>query len=132
MALNTTVGWISGDDVRVLIASGLGVSGYGVSQIQVDMNYLGEMVPDAVGYVQDLLDQYDVAQSGLSGLNNSSEGKVLTKADVLEWVPVNAANAYSFEKEIMRIQGLLRQYFSFSVLFGGVNGGVMGSSLVRS
>lgn len=132
MTLNTSLGWSSGDDVRVLVAAGLPVGLYQVGQIQDDMNYLGLNVPSVVAPIIDLLDQFDTIQEKLVELNLSSEGRVLKKVDVLEWATgVDAGNAYGPERELMRIRGLLYQYFASSVLFGGqLHGGV--TPLIRS
>lgn len=127
--LDLTLGWSSGDDIRVLIAGGLSVSSYTVNQIRADMNGLGELSEDAVTSVLDLLDEYDIAQQNMKALNNDSSGKVLIKADVLEWKAIEAGSGYSPEREIGRIRALLNQYFSMSPLFGGFS---MGSPLVRS
>lgn len=130
MTLDTSLGWIAGDDLRVLVAAGLSVGGFQVEQIRSDMNYLGGIAPDAVGFVQDLLDQYDVVQTRMNELNMSSESRVLKKADVLEWEVSGIGMTYGPERELGRIRELLAQYFSFSVLFG-VSGNV-GTVLIRS
>jgi hypothetical protein len=121
MALNLGLGWVDGDDLRVLIAAGLPVSGYSISRIQGDMNTLGEMTPGAVSVVRGLLTQYEVMQSSIASLNSSSKGKVLVKADVLEW-EADGANAFGPYQEVSRIRGLLGQYFGFSLLFGEADG----------
>lgn len=130
MSLNTELGWSYGDDVRVLIASGLPVGVYQVSRIQQDMNYLGEEVPSAVSPIIDLLDAYDTAQAKLTSLNETSEGRVLTKADVLEWAVTAAGTSYSPERELERIRGLLYQYFALSTLFTPSTS--TGTALIRS
>lgn len=130
MALDTTLGWIPGDDLRVLVAVGLPVGGYQLQQIRVDMNYLGGIAGDAVGLVQDLLDQYDATQLQLNTLNAASESRALKKADVLEWEILGPGVTYGPERELARIRGLLGQYFAFSPLFGGLSAG--GTALIRS
>ena len=117
MALNTELGWSSGDDIRVLIASGLPVGVYQIQQVRNDMNYLGEIAPDVVSPIIDLLDAYDAAQSKMSSLNATSEGRILTKVDVLEWAVAAPGSTYSPERELERIRGLLCQYFALSPLF---------------
>jgi hypothetical protein len=121
MALNTTLGWSSGDDTRVLVASGLSVGVYQIKQIQADMNYLGANIDGFVSNVLDLLDAYDTIQTKLSSLNNESDGKVLIKADVLEWSQAEAGRTYSPERELQRIMTLLAQYFASSPLFSGIS-----------
>lgn len=117
MALDTTLGWATGDDSRVLLAAGLGIGVYQIRQIQADMNYLGEKIDGFVSNVQDLLDAYDDIQVKLSELNQDSEGKVLIKADVLEWAVKAPGMTYSPERELDRISSLLYQYFGSSPLF---------------
>ena len=131
MVLDSTLGWVTGDDLRVLIASGISVSGYNLGQIRVDMNYLGEISPEAVCNVQDLLDGYDEVQGRMNELNSNSESRVLKKADVLEWEVGEIGSVYGPERELGRIRELLSQYFGFSVLFGS-NSGNGSIRLVRS
>jgi hypothetical protein len=130
MALNLLLGWIAGDDLRVLVGAGLPVGPYAIQQIRVDMNYLGDIAQDAVYAVQDLLDQYDAVQVRMNELNISSESRVLKKADVLEWEVSDIGTTYGPERELGRIRGLLSQYFSFSPLFSGM--GTIGTALIRS
>lgn len=124
MALNLGLGWVDGDDLRVLIAAGLPVSSYAISRIQGDMNTLGEMMPDAVTAVRGLLTQYEVTQSSIASLNSSSKGKTLIKADVLEWETGGAGSTFGPYQEVTRIRGLLAQYFGFSLLFSEGDGSV--------
>ncbi len=128
--LNTAAGWINGDEVRVLIASGLLISVYHKEQIIVCMNQLAEISPALVGPIQDLLDQFETAQANMTALNSSGSGKTLIKADVLEWEAGQPGSNYSPEREIGRIQGLLYQYFGSCPLYGGGFGGYM--ALIRS
>jgi hypothetical protein len=131
MTLNTSLGWSSGDDTRVLLAAGLGLGVYQSRQIQVDMNYLGEKIDGFVCNVIDLLDAYDDVQVKLSQLNQDSEGKVLIKADVLEWAVKPIGMTYSPERELERISSLLYQYFASSPLFNqGDNSNI--TTLLRS
>lgn len=131
MSLNTELGWSIGDDVRVLVASGLPVGVYQLGQIQRDMNVLGMQAPQIISPVLDLLDQYDVAQARFQELNQTSDGRVLVKVDVLEWEASKAGGGYSPEKELARIRELLYQYFAGSVLFSqDAIGGV--TQLIRS
>lgn len=116
--LNTTYGWSQGDQVRLLIASGLGIGGYQIDQITVSMNELGSISTDAVSAVLDLIDQFELAQSKLTELNSDSSGRILVKADVLEWEQAKTYNNYSPQLEINRIRTLLGQYFSMCPLYG--------------
>lgn len=131
MALNTEAGWSDGDDIRVLIAAGLPVGPYQVRQIQGDMNYMGSQFPQAIPAVLDLLDAWDTAQQQMISLNESSESRVLTKVDVLEWTVSAPGLSYSPERELDRVRMLLAQYFGFSDLFAFAEGGSQ-TSLVRS
>lgn len=115
--LNTELGWSVGDDIRVLITAGLPLGKYQVDQIRLDMNYMGENFPEAVSPVIDLLDAYDTAQQQLATLNETSESRVLTKVDVVEWKVSQPGTSYSPERELDRIRTLLTQYFGFSQLF---------------
>jgi hypothetical protein len=130
MGLNLDAGWSLGDDVRVLIAAGLPVGVYQAQQVVKDMNYIASQVPQSVSGIIDLLDEYDAAQGKLKELNATMDGRVLTKVDVLEWSVAQGGVGYSPEKEMMRIRGLLYQYFASSVLFSGMLGSQ--TALIRS
>lgn len=130
MALNTSIGWTEGDDVRVLIAGGIPVGIYSVRQIQNDMNHLGAEITGFVDGVLALLDAYDAAQITLSTLNSESGGKTLIKADVLEWESSRPGQTYGPELELGRVRYLLAQYFSSSPVFSG--SATMGTPLLRS
>lgn len=132
MSLNTELGWSEGDDVRVLVAAGLPVGVYQVTRIQQDMNYLAERVPSVVSPILDLLDEWEAAQAKMVSLNEASEGRILTKVDVLEWAATSPGTSYSPERELQRIRGLLYQYFASSTLFATVAGGDGVTRLVRS
>jgi hypothetical protein len=132
MSLNTALGWSEGDDVRTLVAAGLPVGIYQVTRIQQDMNYLAEQVPSVVSPIIDLLDAWETAQSSLATLNETSEGRILTKVDVLEWAATNPGTSYSPERELQRIRGLLYQYFASSTLFTAPAGGDGAIYLVHS
>lgn len=131
MSLNTELGWYEGDDIRVLIAAGLPVGIYQVEQIQRDMNYLVQRLPSAVVPIVELLDAYDTAQASLVSLNATSEGRVLTKADVVEWAVTAPGTSYSPEREMQRIRDLLYLYFASSILFADATAAV-NTSLIRS
>ena len=131
--LDTGLGWVAGDPERVLIAWGLGVSEYSINQITTCMNQLGTFSPSSVAAVRTLLDDYDTADTTLSSLNTTNEGKVLVKADVLEWEVPQGSQAYSVQMEIGKIQGKIGQYFSFCPLSGAMaNGYINTVPLIRS
>lgn len=126
--LNTSYGWSNGDQVRLLIASGLPVGSYQIQQITTAMNDLGTISVDAVSSVLDLIDQFESAQLRYNELNANGDSRVLIKADVLEWTEGRTTN-YSPLTEISRIQGLLYQYFAFCALY---NTNLPGTSVIRS
>lgn len=119
--LNTAYGWEEGDDIAALIASGLTVGGYQVETIRVTMNELGAMSGDIVSKIKALLGEYQDAQDRLVELNNNADGKVLIKADVLEWSEAQGVQ-YSPEREISRIRSLLYQYLASCPLFSNLTG----------
>jgi hypothetical protein len=118
ITLDTSSGWVNGDEVRVLIASGLQVSPYAIQQITMCMNQLADMSVDAVNAVRNLLSEYQDAQDQMISLNTSSDGKVLIKADVLQYQVLGSGVGYGPEREMMRIQKLIWQYFGFCPLYG--------------
>lgn len=130
--LNTDGGWSSGDDARVLIAAGMTLGKYQLDQIALDMNYMATNFPDAVDPVLDLLDAWDAAQAKMTSLNDSSNGRVLTKADVLEWEAASPGASYGPERELSRIRDMLYLYFGFSQLFSGGQPYSGATPLIRS
>ena len=137
MALDTTGNWDSGDDLRVIECLMLPFGTYVLDCTQNCMKQLETMSPEAVLRVKVLLDEYDAADQAESNQNlGDTEGKVLVKADVLEWEVVgNGVAGTTQEKANIRAE--VARYFSFcsclgSVLPGG-HGGYYGSSpLIRS
>lgn len=128
--LNLAYGWVAGDQVRLLIASGLTVGSYQIDRITDDMNELGSYDVNAVTAVRGLMDEYEAAQVRFNTLNSTGDNRILVKADVLEWEQANGM-MYNPQSEIKRIRGLLSQYFGFSVLFEQNSNG-MGTHLYRS
>jgi hypothetical protein len=116
--LNLSYGWEEGDDVKVLIAGGLTVGEYQIDTVRVTMNELGAMSSGIVSSIKGLLGEYQDAQDRMVELNNNADGKVLIKADVLEWSEAKGVQ-YSPEREVMRIRGLIYQYMASCPLFGG-------------
>lgn len=115
--LNTSYGWSQGDQIRLLIASGLSVGSYQISVITQSMNDLGSISTYAVNNVLDLLDQFEDAQTKLVELNTNNNGRTLIKADVLEWESSKGNNNYSPQLEIQRIRSQLYQYMSMCSLY---------------
>ena len=67
--LETSYGWVQGDQVRLLIAAGLSIGSYQIEQITLDMNELGTISTDAVTNVRGLIDDYEAAQLRFKTLN---------------------------------------------------------------
>ena len=130
MALNTAIGWSAGDGTRVLIAAGVTIGVYQVREIENSMNLLGAEIDGFVDAVLTLLDSYETTQYNQTSLNNSSGGKILVKADVLEWEPAAPGTTYGPERELARIAYQLAQLFSSCPVFSGHD--MMATQLLRS
>lgn len=110
---------------------------YVLDCVQNCCKQLEDMSPEAVLRVRALLDEYDAADQAETEQNlGDTEGKVLVKADVLEWEVVgNGVSGTTQEKGNIRAE--IARYFAFcSCLAGalpGINSGYAGySSLIRS
>jgi hypothetical protein len=138
MALDTSGNWVAGDDLRLIEALGLPFGTYTLDCAQKCMNELEDMSPEAVLRVRALLDEYEAAKLAESNSNLAdTEGKVLVKADVLEWEVTGTGQASGAQQEMNRAQHELAQYFAFCSCMGsalpGSGGGYYGSgSLIRS
>jgi len=142
MALDTTGNWVAGDDLRIIECLLLPFGTYVLDCTQKCMNQLEDMSPEAVLRVRALLDEYETAKSVDSEQNiGDTEGKVLVKADVLEWEVVGNGMQSGAEKEIARIRYEIANYFAFcsclgNALPGGggypVTGGFGNGRLIRS
>lgn len=138
MALDTTGNWEVGDDLRIIEALMLPFGTYTLDCTQNCMNQLEDMSPEAVLRVRVLLDEYEAADQAESSQNlGDTEGKVLVKADVLEWEVVNGGIAGT-SQEKAKIRDEIARYFSFCSCLAGYlpgNGGMGGygtAYLVRS
>lgn len=130
--LDTSLGWVAGDVERILLAFGVGVSNYTIDQMTVCCNELGEMSPTLVGDVRGLLDDYDDAVLVQKGLGvDDDAGRVLVKADVLEWKVDKGGRYEAVLKEKWRIADELVKIFSFCPIVYPL-GGSLSTSLVRS
>jgi hypothetical protein len=130
--LDTSIGWVAGDIERILLVLEIGVSEYTINELTVCANKLGEMSSTLVGVVRGLLSDYDSAVTVQKGLGvDDDAGRVLKKADVLEW-EVNKDGRYdAIMKEKGRIYNELVKIFSYCPIV--VNGGGRHStSLFRS
>ncbi len=140
MALDTSGSWVAGDDLRIIECLMLPFGGYVLDCTQNCMNQLQVMSDPAVLRVRVLLDEYEAADQAESSQNlGDTEGKVLVKADVLEWeVTGNGVSGATQEKSNIRAE--IARYFAFCSCLGSVlpgypggTGGFAGhSSLIRS
>ena len=137
MALDTSGSWVAGDDLRVIECLMLPFGSYVLDCTQNCMNQLQVMSDPAVLRVRVLLDEYEAADQAESNQNlGDTEGKVLVKADVLEWeVTGNGVAGTTQEKSNIRAE--IARYFAFcSCLAGSLPGHGTGyaghSSLIRS
>ena len=146
MALDVTGVWEPGDDLRVIEALGLPFGSYVLDCVQNCMNQLEDISPEACVRVRALLDQYEAADDADTEQNTGDvEGKVLVKADVLEWEVVGGKTGLTGpQKEKAKIRYDLWNYFAFCSCLGSLNpnnglpggGGMVGGygsgSLIRS
>ena len=129
MALDISGNWEAGDDLRIIEALLLPFGSYVLDCTQNCMAQLEDMSPEAVLRVKALLDEYDAAQSADQNQNiGDTEGKVLVKADVLEWEVVGNGQSGT-EKEIIRIRYEIANYFAFCSCLGGYPGGPGGGGM---
>ena len=122
MALDTTGLWDAGDDLRVLEALLVPFGSYTLTCVQNCMAQLEDMSPEAVVRVKELLDEYDNADNADTEQNTGDvEGKVLVKADVLEWEVVGGKSGMTGpQKEKNKIRMELWNYFAFCSCLGGL------------
>ena len=140
MALDTSGNWVAGDDLRLIEALGLPFGAYTLDCVQKCMNELEDMSPEAVLRVRALLDDYEAAKTAEKDSNlGDTEGKVLVKADVLEWEVTGKGQASGSQQEMNRAQYELAQYFAFCSCLGnalpgggGGYGGYGSGQLIRS
>lgn len=84
--LDVSGSWVAGDDVRCLSAMEMAFSEYSLNGLITCMNQLQAISDAMVQQVRVDLDRYEAAKTVEIGANVAdSEGKVLVKADVLEW-----------------------------------------------
>lgn len=93
--LDTSVGWVAGDVERILIAIGVWVSPYTTNEATVCCNLLGENNPTLVSRVRTLLSEFDSAVEAQKAASvGENTGRVLKKADVLEWDTERSGTPY--------------------------------------
>lgn len=118
--LDTTGVYSEGDDYRVIKALNVPFGTYTMSCVAGCMNDLEDMSPTAAADLVALLDSYDVANAAEStaNLEQAGGGKVLVKADVLEWEVINGGiNGATQEKG--KISSDIAQIMSFCVCLSG-------------
>ena len=136
--LDVTGNWDAGDDLRIIEALLVPFGQYTLSCVGNCCNSLEDMSPEAVLRVKALLDEYDAASVVESEQNLSDkEGKVLVKADVLEWEVTGQGVPTGPEQEINKIRMELWNYFAFCPCLAGLNpnngiGGYGTTALYRS
>ena len=130
--LDTGLGWVAGDVERILLVFGVGVSNYTIDQMTVCCNELGGMAPTLVSDVRGLLSDYEAAEDVQSGLGvDNDAGRVLVKADVLEWKVDKGGRYEAVLKERWRIADKLVNIFSFCPIVYPM-GGNLSTTLIRS
>ena len=118
--LKTDGNWEAGDDLRIIEALLLPFGEYVQTCVGNCGNQLEEMSPEAVLRVRALLDEYEAADLAESGQNlGDTEGKVLVKADVLEWEVVNGGYAGTTQEKA-KIREEIARYFAFCSCLGGI------------
>ena len=133
MALDTTGHWEAGDDLRIIEALLVPFGQYTLTCLHGCMAELDQMSPRAVLRVRELLDEYDAADQADSEQNNSNaEGKVLVKADVLEWEVRGGQSGPQAEKEKIRTE--IWNYFAFCSCLAPYkpDGGFGSAAIIRS
>lgn len=129
MALDTSGLWDAGDDLRVIEALGLPFGSYTLTCVQNCCNDLEDMSPEAVTRVKVLLDEYEAAKQAEKDSNLSdTEGKVLVKADILEWEVTGAGQPSGSQQEMSRARNEIGQYFAFCSCLGNFVGNCLSTS----
>lgn len=130
--LDTDLGWVAGDVERILLALELGISEYTINELTVCANRLGEISSTLVSTVRTLLSEYDAAILVQKGLGvDDDAGKVLVKADVLEWETDKGGRYEAVQKEKGRIYNELVKIFAFCPIVG-IDSVHTNVSLIRS
>lgn len=93
--LNISKGWANGDVERILIAIGVWVSPFTVSEATVCCNELADISPTLVAKVKSLLGEFDAAVAAQKEASiGENVGRILRKADVLEWDTESVGTPY--------------------------------------
>ena len=135
--LDTTGVYSEGDDYRVIKALNVPFGTYTISCVAGCLNELEDMSPAAAADLVALLGAYDAANAAESeaNLEQAGGGKVLVKADVLEWEVINGGvNGATQEKG--KISSDIAQIMSFCVCLSGYLDGYGGhygtAAIIRS
>ena len=132
--LDTSGVYTEGDDYRVIKALDVPFGTYTLSCVAGCLNDLEVMSPTAAADLVALLDSFDAADAAEStaNLEQAGGGKVLVKADVLEWEVINGGiNGATQEKG--KIRGDIAQIMSFCVCLSGyLDTYAGGTALIRS
>ena len=134
MALDTSGGWVAGDELRIIEALGAPFGSFTLECVSNCANQLEDLSAQAVLNVRALLDEYEAAKSAESTQNLSdTEGKTLIKADVLTWEVDPSGQPSGAQKEMVRARNEIAQYFAFCSCLGGVlSNNSYGTPLIRS
>lgn len=132
--LNINGVYTEGDDYRVIKVLDVPFGNYTLSCVAGCLNDLETISSAAATDLVALLDSYDAANAAESTnlLEQAGGGKVLVKADVLEWEVVNnGISGASQEKSKIRAE--IAQIMSFCVCLGGYLSDYSGGApLIRS
>lgn len=110
--LDTSLGWVASDPERVLISCGVGVSEYTLNEVIICCNAIGGRSSTLVGRVRGLLDDWDDANDAeKEAYTDDNKGRVLSKADVLEWDVSGGGAKQAARDEKNRISYELRLIF---------------------
>ena len=132
--LDTSGVYTEGDDYRVIKVLDVPFGTYTLDCVAGCMNDLEVMSPTAAADLVALLDSFDAANAveSTTNLEQAGGGKVLVKADVLEWEVVNGGISGAAQEK-GKIRTDIAQIMSFCVCLAGyATNYAGGTSLVRS
>jgi len=130
--LDTSIGWQVGDVERILRVLEISFSRYTINEITVACNELGDIASSQISEVRSLLGEWDIALSHQKNAGQEDNaGKVLVKADVLEWETEGGGKYESILREKARIRHEIEKILGFSSIIG-LNNGTIGSRVYRS
>ena len=110
--LNTSYGWVASDPERILIACGVGVSEYSLNEVIVCCNEIGGRSSTLVSRARLLLDDWDDANDAEKlAYTDENKGRVLSRADILEWDVSGGGAKQAAKDEKNRISYELRLIF---------------------